>query len=99
MRTPLRNPRSFKPTGPEAGPEDELKREEFMIIELARHSLREAVAKFAGPNSDQLALVTTAVVGMFSDVMSAMPYAPELAAVVNRQIGHSGWMLVPVQRS
>jgi hypothetical protein len=36
---------------------------------------------------------------LFGDLMSGLPYAPDLAAVVNRQIERSGWRLVPVPRN
>jgi hypothetical protein len=97
MRSPLRNPKAFRPE-----PDDDLRglsRQEFMIVEMARHSLRETVARFSGPDANELQLVMVATCGLFGDLVAGLSYAPALAAAINQQIEHAGWQLVPVARN
>jgi hypothetical protein len=99
MRSQPRNPRSFVPTGEDAPNERELRTEEGMVIEVARHAMRSAIDQFAPPSANKLSLLMIAVVGQFADLMAGLPYAPELAVVCNKQIERAGWRLVPVPRN
>jgi hypothetical protein len=36
--------------------------------------------------------------GLFADLAEGAAYAPDLAVVINQQIGRAGWMPVPVSR-
>jgi hypothetical protein len=42
------------------------------------------------------ALLGSAIAGLFADLAEGAAYAPDLAVVINQQIGRAGWMLVPV---
>ena len=78
---------------------EELKREEHQVVQLARHAMRNTVDQFAPPGSSKLALLAVAVTGLFGDLMGGLPYAPELASVVNKQLAGAGWELVPLRRN
>jgi len=95
MRAHPRNPRSIRPEPDEP----ELKREEWQVVQLARHELRNTIDRFAPPRSNKLSLVAVAVVGLFADLMAGLPAAPDLAEVVNKQIERAGWRLVQVPRN
>ena len=89
----MRNPRSFKlaPHEEEHAP----RREEQMIVDLARHAMRREVEQFAPPGM-ALPLLVIAVSGMFSAIVSGLGYAPALTKVINRHIARSGWRLTPI---
>jgi len=36
---------------------------------------------------------------MFSDLMTVLGSAPELAEVVNQSLAHGGWQVVPLSRN
>ena len=98
MRTPLRNPRSFRPEEPKS---DDLRlgRKEDVVIQISRDAMRNAIDQFAPDGADKLAMVIIATSGMFADLVQVLPYAPALVGAINQQLATAGWQLVQVARN
>jgi hypothetical protein len=76
-----------------------LTRQEGAIITLARHSLSRAIEDLTPDGANRLALVATAAVGLFCDVVAGLTTARgDLLDVVNKHLARAGLQLVEMRR-
>ena len=70
-----------------------------MVVNLARASLAETVARYTPVASERLPIIAVAVCGMFADLISGLSTGTSLAETVNIQLEQSGYRLIQTPRN